>query len=111
VFPREDGVAVEHPGTGVAHHRPDPLPHGRFVAMDGACGALGLVVAEGALCEAFAGVVAKLAALRAEAFLRAVAAAAEDLDHRFDGSAFGLNLCLGVGHGEIQGTILKMCHI
>ena len=101
-------MAVEHAGTGVAHDLSDLLPHGRFVAVDGACGALGFVVAEGALCEAFAGVVAKFAALRAEAFLRSVAAAAEDLDHRFDGSAFGVNLCLGVGHGEIQGTTLKI---
>jgi hypothetical protein len=37
-----------------------------------------------------------------------VAAAAEDFDHRFDGAAFGVNLCLGVGHGEIEGTTLKI---
>ena len=101
-------MAVEHAGTGVAHHLSDPLPHGRFVAVNGACGALRFVVAEGALCETLGGVVTKLAALRAEVFLRTVASAAKDLDHRFDGSAFGVNLCLGVGHGEIQGTTLKI---
>jgi len=91
-------VAVEHPGAGVVHHLPDPLPHGRFVAVEGAGGALRLVVPEGTLFEAPGGVVEKLAALRAETFLRAVAAAAEDLDHRFDGSAFGLQGCMFVGH-------------
>ena len=108
VFPREDGMAVEHAGTGVAHHLSDPLPHGRFIAVDGARGALGFVVAEGALCEAAGGVVAKLAALRAEAFFRTVVAVAEDPDHRFHGVAFGFYLCMGVGHGGIEGTTLKI---
>ena len=101
MFPREDGVAVEHAGASVTHHLSDSLPHGRFIAVDGACRAFRFVVTEGALFEAAGGVVAKLAALRAEAFLRALAAAAEDLDHRFHGAAFGLNLCIGVGHGGI----------
>lgn len=108
VSPREDGVAVEHAGTGVAHHLSDLLPHGRFVAVDGARRTFRFVVAKGALFEAAGRVVAKLAALRAEAFLRSVAAAAEDLDHRFHGAAFGLNLCMGVGHGGIEGSTLKI---
>jgi len=95
-------MAVEHAWTGVAHDLSDPLPHGRFVAVDGARGAFGFIVTEGALCEAFAGIVEEFPALRAEAFLRAVAATAEDLDHGFDGSAFGLQGWVVVGHGGVS---------
>jgi hypothetical protein len=70
--------------------------------MDGTRRALGFVVAEGALFETLGGVVAKFAARRAEVFPRSVAAAAEDPDHRLDGAAFGLNLCLGSDMGRYR---------
>ena len=107
MFPREEGVAVEHPGAGVAHHRTDLLPHGRFVAVDGACGALRLVVTEGAFFKTPGRVVEKLPALRAEVFLRTVVTMAEDPDHRLDGSAFGLKGCAVIGHGGMSCDALK----
>lgn len=101
-------MAIEHAGTSVAHHLSDSLPHSRFVAVDGARRTFRFVVTEGALFEAAGSVIAKLAALRAEAFFRTVASTAEDLDHRFDRAAFSLNLCMGVGHEGIEGTTLKI---
>ena len=101
-------MAVEHAEASVTHHLSDLFPHGRFVAVDGARGAFGFVVTEGALFEAAGGVVAKLAALRAEAFFRTVVAAAEDFDHRYHGAAFGLQLCKLVGHGRVYDNALNI---
>jgi len=96
--PREEGVTVEHPGTGVAHDLPDPLPHGRFVAVHGAGRAFRLVALEGAFFETLGCVIAELPALRAEAFLRSVVPVTEDLDHRLDGPAFGFKGWVLIGH-------------
>ena len=43
------GVVKEHPGTGIAHHLTDALPHLRAVAVDGAVGAEGLDLHPGAV--------------------------------------------------------------
>ena len=50
-------MAVEHAGTGVSHHGPDFLSHLRFIAVQGTCRTLRLVVPKGAMFKAFVGVV------------------------------------------------------
>jgi len=88
VSPREDGVAAEHAGAGVAHHRPDLLPHVRFIAVHGALRAFRLVVPERTFVEALGDIGEEFSTLRAQALRSVMVAMAEDLDHCFDGPAF-----------------------
>ena len=61
-----DGVVQEHARTGIAHHRPYLLAHGRLVAMHGASGATGLVLAKLAMLQTLVGIIQQGLALRAE---------------------------------------------
>ena len=99
---REDRVAVEHPGAGVAHDFSDLFPHGRFVAVHRACRAFRLIALEGTFFETPGCVIEELPALRAETFLRAVVSAAEDLDHGFNGLKLGFEGRVIVGHGGVR---------
>ena len=62
----QDGVVQEHAGTGIAHHLPYLLAHVRFVAMHGASGATGLVLAKAAMLQALNGIIQQCLALRTE---------------------------------------------
>ena len=61
-----DGVVQEHARTGIAHHLPYLLAHGRLVAMHGASGATGFVLAKLAMLQALVGIIQQSLALRAE---------------------------------------------
>ena len=61
-----DGVVQEHARTGIAHHLPYLLAHGRLVAMHGASGATGLVIAKLAMIQTLVGIIQQGLALEAE---------------------------------------------
>ena len=62
----KDGVVQEHARTGIAHHLPYLLAHVRFVAMHGAPGATGFVLAKAAMLQALNGIIQQCLALGAE---------------------------------------------
>ena len=62
----QDGVVQEHAGTGIAHHLPYLLAHGWLIAMHGASGATGLVLAKAAMLQALEGIIQQCLALGAE---------------------------------------------
>jgi hypothetical protein len=86
--PRQDGVAVEHSGAGIFHHRPDLLPHIRFIAMYRAFRASGLVFPKGASFKASRDIVKKSPAFRTQAFFLAMLSMAEDINHQLGRSDF-----------------------
>jgi len=77
----EKGVAVGHPGTGKAHHRPDFFPHDGAEAVDGASRTGRFALLKGALRKAFGAVGQKLKAGGAEIRLCAVEIPAVEPDH------------------------------
>lgn len=62
----QDGVVQEHAGTGIAHHLPYLHAHGWLIAMQGASGATGLVLAKAAMLQALNGIIQQCLALGAE---------------------------------------------
>lgn len=62
----QDGVVKEHAGTGIAHHLPYLLAHGWLIAMHGASGTTGLVLAKAAMLQALNGIIQQCLALGAE---------------------------------------------
>ena len=62
----KDGVVQEHAGTGIAHHLPYLLAHGWLIAMHGASGATGLILAKAAMLQAQNGIIQQCLALGAE---------------------------------------------
>ena len=61
-----DGVLQEHARTRIAHHLPYLLAHGRLVAMHGASGATGFVLAKLAMLQTLVGIIQQGLALGAE---------------------------------------------
>ena len=61
-----DGVVQEHARTGISHHLAYLLAHGRLVAMHGASGATGFILAKLATLQALVGIIQQGLALRAE---------------------------------------------
>ena len=59
-----DGVVQEHARTGIAHHLPYLLAHGRLVAMHWASGATGFILAKLAMLQTLVGILQKGQALR-----------------------------------------------
>ncbi len=94
----KDRVAPDHPGARVAHDLPDPLPHVGTVAVDGAVGTGGLIIAVGAFVESPSGIVCKLAAFGAKTRLSPMMIAAENPDHGLDGLALSGEPGMGVCH-------------
>jgi len=90
----------DHPGAGVAHDGPDPLPHVGPVAVDGAVGASRLLRPEGTLVEALQGVGEKPFAILAESIRCAVAVPTEDPDHRLQGLSFPPDSGAGLSHED-----------
>jgi hypothetical protein len=56
----------EHARTGIPHHLTYLLAHGRLVAMHGASGATGLVLAKLAMLQTLVGIIQQGLALRTE---------------------------------------------
>jgi hypothetical protein len=83
----EEGMSVDHPRSGVTHDLPDSLSHFGLVAMDGAGGANGLVLAETAGICALHRIIKQLTAIGAE-IVRPMVTAAVNSDHLADGCRF-----------------------
>lgn len=81
----EQGVFEHHAGPGIPHDTPDLFPHAPLVAMDGACGAGGLLRAVGAIPQTFLGVLAQLPAAGTQGPFRPVTVPAVHFDHDPDG--------------------------
>jgi hypothetical protein len=78
-------VVEEHSGTRVPHNFFRPLPLFGLITMDGAVGARGFLLLEGATVQAQSGVLEKRRAFWAEFALGFVFVFAVDVDHSFDG--------------------------
>ena len=61
-----DGVVQEHARTRIAHHLAYLLAHGRLVAMHGASGATGLILAKLAMLQTLVGIIQQGLTLGAE---------------------------------------------
>lgn len=97
---RQHRVPQQHAGSGVAHHRADPLAHPGLVAVDGTVGAGGLAPAKRAPVNALQGVSLQLRAVRAEPVRGVVVRPAVHADHDGDGLAFTRDAFFSPVHGE-----------
>jgi hypothetical protein len=97
---REKGVVIRHPGTGLAHHRPDVFPHDGAEAMDGTPGTGCFALLKGALCEAFGAIGQEFTAGWTDIRLRAVKIPAVKPDHGFNGPGFSLYPGVFCRHGR-----------
>ena len=61
-----DGVVQEHARTGIAHHLPYLLAHGRLVAMHRAPGATRFALAKAAMLQTLVSVIQQGLTLRAK---------------------------------------------
>jgi hypothetical protein len=82
VFAGKKRVAIEHPGTGIFHYRPDHFPHIGLIAMDRAFRAAGLVFPQGAFSQALCNIVKKSSAFRTKTFSLAMMSGTEDSNHQ-----------------------------
>lgn len=81
----KDGMAENHAGPGEAHDDADPVPHVRFIAVDGTAGAGRFSGGERAVLEALHRIIVELPAAIAEHIPSAMPVAAIKADHGRDG--------------------------